>query len=925
MNKSIIYALLLLVSFSSYVSGQNDTVRITVPEKAQLPYTSIAKERVVGAIDIINGDLLRHSTEFNANAALSGLASGLYVFKYAGEPGSSGATFKVRGLSRGNSNDGPMIVVDGVPNRTLSDLSIESIESITVLKDVTAKMLYGSAAANGVIMVITKRGAIMKKKMSVSVESGMKTPVALPKFIGAADYAELYNKARLNDGLGVLYTPEAIDHYKNKTSPRKYPDEDYYGTFLNDQSNFTRVNTSLIGGDNSTKYYFNIEYINEGGLEAVGKQNQFNLLNLMSNLDYKVNKVVSMNLDISGRMGLRSSSNISSQSMFTAMSTSRPNDYPFFVGLIGNTDSLGRSARAEQTNLYGDLTRGGYVNSDTYRVQTNIGIKFDLNSYIKGLTSSVNLGFDAFNSIEMGKTLQYSSYNVIREDSLVKVGTDDVKGNEVKLSDDFFRNLALNANLNYSRDFENHSIMTNLVFSARSKSLKTTEIATGTVQDDKAVNVGLQVNYAYANKYVLEATSSLMGSDRFQRGNRYGVFGGAGAGWIISNEDFLSGSSVVNYLKLKGSYGVMGYDNSIGYYLYDNQYSSAGYYLFGVNNNSTSLDRNGYRISQLGNENLTFEKSKETNVGIETRLFKNSLTVEVNYFNRYRYDIPTVMDNSIPNYVSNVFPTANYNAISNQGVDVAIEYSKSIGNGDFAYSIGGNFMYAKSINEIYDEFNNYPHQNRTGKPTDAIFGWVYDGTYVDQADIDAYGVTSQYGKILPGDLKLKNITNDLGDNIIDTYDRTQIGHSFPLINYAVNVNLKYKGFEVYLVGQGVAQVDEMLNNNYYWNLGENKYSEQVLRSDYPRLTTSSTSHSLRNSSFWMVDGSYFKLRTAEISYQLPQSLLKKISIGQAKLYVSGTDLLSFSAIKELDIEDMNAGLTKYPMLKTVSLGLKVSF
>lgn len=929
MNKSIIIALLLLITFSSHVSGQNDTVSNAASKKTQLPYTLIAKDRVVGAIDVISGDKLSHSTEFNANAALAGLASGLYVFKSSGEPGSSGASFKVRGRSRGGVSDGPMVVIDGIPNRNLSDLSIESIESITVLKDITAKMMYGSAATNGVLMVTTKRGMNMKKKMSVSVESGIKTPVALPKFIGAADYATLYNQARLNDGLDVaggpsFYTPAVIEHYKNKTSPRKYPDEDYYGTFLKDQSDFKRINTTLVGGDNMIKYYVNVEYINEGGLEAVGKQNQFNLLNLTSKLDYKLNKIISMNLDIAARMALRSRSNPTSSSMFTSMSSTRPNDYPFFVGLRGNTDSLGRSARAGQTNLYGDLARGGYVNSETYRVQNNFGMKFDFNSYIKGLTAAVNLGFDAYNAIEIGKTLNYSSYSIIREDSLVKVGSDDIKGSEAKISDDFFRNVALNAKLNYARDFGKHSILTNLVFATRSLSLKSIEDATGTVQDDKNVNLGLQVNYAFDNRYVIEATSSLMGSDRFTRGNRYALFGGAGAGWIISNESFLKGSSVVNYLKLKGSYGVMGYDNEIGYYLSNDQYGSIIQQYFGINNGAVGTTSYGYTLKQLGNPNMTLEKSRESNFGVEARLFKNALTVEANYFEQYRYDIPTVLSNKIPGYVTNLSPTANYNAISNKGVDVSIDFSKQIGK-DFSFSVGGNFMYTKSINEIYDEFNIYSQMNKTGKPTDAIFGWVYEGVYANQAEIDASGLTSQYGIIRPGDHKLANIVNDLGDNVIDNYDQTQIGHAFPTINYGVNLNLKYKGFEVYLVGQGIAEVDKMLNNSYYWNLGEGKYSTQVLRADYPRLTTSSTSHSLRNTSFWMTDGSYFKLRTAEFSYMLPVSLLKKISISQAKLFISGTDLLSFSTIKELDPEDSYAGLTKYPMMKTVSLGLKVSF
>ena len=931
MKKIIFSALLVVFALNLSVLAQNETVSSADSQKIQLPYAKLDKDRVVGAVDVIRGDLLRHSTEYRANAALAGLAAGLYVDKSSGQPGSNSASLKIRGRSRGGQSDAPMIIVDGIPNRSLNDLALESIESISVLKDITAKMMYGSAAANGVILITTKRGYVSKRKIKLSVDGGLRTPTVLPEYIEAGDYAERYNQARINDGLDLpaddpayvpFYSQEAIDHFKNGTSPLMYPNEDYYATFLRQYSEYERVNATLEGGNSGSQYYINLEYVHEEGLEAVGDRNKHNVINLMSNLDYRVNDVVSMSLDISSRMALRSLSNVSADNMFGALSSHRPGDYPFFVGQFGDIDSLGWSPVSGQTNLYGDLTRKGYNTHQTFRAQTSFGIDFDLNKYVDGLTAGVRLGFDSYNTISIGKTLSYSSFNVVREDSLVRVGVDNVKGSEKKNSDDFYRNIAGIANVDYVKDFGKSSLVANLVFTARSKALKLTQSGLATVQDDKNINTALRVNYQYDDKYVIEGTSSYMGTDRFQRGNRFGLFGAAGAGWIMSNEDFLSDADAIDYLKLKASYGVMGYDQAFDYFLYRDEFAGGGSMRFGIDNGALPVEY-GQILSQLGNTALEFEKSRELNVGIEGRFFNNALSLEANYFNEYRYDIPTILSNSIPNYVSNVFPTGNYNAVSNQGVDLAVQFSKK--SGDFAYSFGGNFMYSKSIWDQYDELNPYSNLDREGKATDMILGWDFAGFYETQADIDAHGVTSQYGEILPGDIKYNDYNNDLGDNTIDTYDRIEIGHSYPRINYALNLSLAFKGIELYVLGQGVTNVDKLLTNEYYYNTGEDKYSAYVLKDDYPRLTTYNSGHSYRASSYWMTDGSYFKIRTAELSYTLPESVSKKITASKVKFFVRGTDLLTFSTITELDPEEMDAGISSYPMMKTGSVGLKIVF
>lgn len=917
----IIVLTLLMALFANFAGAQvssakidNDTIEIT--------YNKIDKHRMVGAIDVIDGDELMHSTEYSPNMILPGLASGLYASKSGTGPGYNWSGLKVRGLSRGNSGDDPLVVVDGIPNRSLSDLTVESIESITVLKDVTAKMLYGSQAANGVIVVKTRRGVKSPLRVSFSAEAGIKRPTAVPEYLDATAYAQKYNEARLNDDLDPFYTQEDIDAYQNGTSPLSHPNEDYVGTFLKEFTDYQRINTLLKGGDDATQFFLNLEYIHEGGMEGIKDARDFNQINLVSNLNYKVNDIISANLDMATRMGIHQNSNILDNNLYNRIATQRPNDYPFFVtsDQSVSTDSLGFNTKGTG-NLYGDITRAGYNNGQDFRSQTTFGLQFNLDDYVQGLSADITLGFDSYNSIYKGKYLEYATYRVLEGDTLLRVGDDQIKNNEQRFADDFYRNVAGYGNISYDRSFDKHAIYSNLNYSMRSFAYKTILDGGSVKQDQKGINVNLDVNYAYDNKYILQATSSYMGSDKFERGNRFKPYGAVGAAWVISEEDFLSDTDAISFLKLKASYGTMGYDKSIDYYIYRNEYGGGGGYYFGYQNSSTDWAN---RISQYGNTGITFEESTELNVGIEGGLFNDRITFEANYFNELRTGMPTIAQSSLPSYVWGAASILNYNSVRNAGVDFDLKLSDHVG--DFNYTIGANFIYSESVYEQYDQIYVYEHQAREGKATDVYFGYVAEGLYGSQEEIDAHGVTSAYGEILPGDIKYTDITNNFDDNVINEYDTEVIGNWYPRINYGVNVNLEYKGLEIYLLGQGVSQVNRILNNSYYWNYGERKYSVEVLNDDYPRLTTNSSGgHSYLTSTYWMVDGSYFKLRTAEMSYSLPDKWIKGLRAQQMKFFVRGSDLLTFTKVEKFDPEDINAGVTKYPMFTTVTFGAKVTF
>ncbi|WP_282134744.1 SusC/RagA family TonB-linked outer membrane protein [Seonamhaeicola maritimus] len=923
MKYYILLVLAAMVGVASAQQNNNDTItKVTVENKVIIPFGEITKDRLVGAVDVIVAEDMSHTSDYNVESALVGLAPGLIVNKGSGSPGFDTTWMRIRGISRGG-DDAPLIVIDGIANRSLSSISLDEVASIQILKDVTAKMLFGSKAANGVIMVTTKRGYDGDKKVEFFVESGVKRPTVLPEYVNSSQYAGLYNQARINDGLDPLYSAEDIANYRNPSL--MYPDVDFHDTFLKKSTQFQRFNAQLRGGDEDTKYFLNVGFIGEDGLEKIGKTQKFNRLNIRSNLDYRVNNTVTAFLDIAGRMDIWDRANIDNATFFSRLSSHRPNDYPLYTGEIGDTDNLGWSPRVA-TNLVGDFTRSGYVNNKNYYAQTNFGLNFDLNKLVEGLSAGGYVTFDFFNNIALGKNLTYSR---IDPSDGTRIGTDVLQAAEVRRGDNSTQNLGIVAKIDYEKSWGKNDLQINITGFRQTLTRKSTLDGPTTQQDDKNLNLGGRVNYMYDNKYVIEGSASYMGSDKFTEANRWGLFGAGGLAWIISNEDFLKDSKSINYLKLKGSFGVMGYDSSIEYLLFRDFYTGGGGFRFGPGN---SVQDFAWRAGQIGNPDLTFEKSREFNVGVEATLFNNKVDLEVNYFNELRYDIPIVLNNAIPDYTGQLKPIGNFNEVSNKGVDLSINYSNSIK--DFNYSIGGNLIYSKAVNEVYDEINEYANLNRTGLATDAIMGWVADGLYQDDAAIASHGVTSSYGDIIPGDVKLLDIVNDKGDNIIDQFDRQVIGNSTPRVNYSLNLNFEYKGLELFVLGQGITGFDRYQSNSYYWNVGENKYSVQALGAAVPgsvsgatspRLTSLSQSHSYRGSSYWLVDGSFFKIRTAELSYAFKEDVSKKLGASKFKLFVRGNDLFTFSKIKNSDPENLNAGVTNYPMYTTVSLGLKLTY
>ena len=450
------------------------------------------------------------------------------------------------------------------------------------------------------------------------------------------------------------------------------------------------------------------------------------------------------------------------------------------------------------------------------------------------------------------------------------------------------------------------------------------------------MNYGLRANYAFDNKYVVEASSSYMSSDRLTKDQRWKLYGAGALGWIITNEDFMSSVKGIDYLKLKASYGKMGYDESLDYYLDRDEYGGGGNVQSGINN---AYMRYGQIMSKMGNPLLTFEESAELNIGVEGRFFDNKLTVEGNYFNEKRTGIPVQSSTNIFAYVlgNTQAPTVNNNEISNAGVDLSLSYSNVAG--DFRYTLGANFMYSKSTNVVYDESFEYEHLRKQGKATDVIIGYVADGLYSSQDQIDAENLEFGLGAVLPGDVRYLNITNDREDNIIDQYDQKVIGNSNPRYGYSLNIHLEYKDFSLYALGTGIGGYDQMLGTPYFRNFGNNKWTEyalgaadptassqEIAAATHPRLTALTNGHSYKNSTYWLVKGGYFKLQTVELKYTLPTMLSKKVLADNLSIYLRGNNLFTYSSsIKDVDPSSMSGGLSWPPQYRTFSIGIRMSY
>ncbi|MCG1035815.1 SusC/RagA family TonB-linked outer membrane protein [Polaribacter sargassicola] len=900
----------------------------------KLPANVTTTQReIVGAVAKVSGKEFESQPDVVFHNALQGRLAGVSTQMTTNGLGNNQPNIYVRGLGR-LTNSTALTVVDGI-ERSLEFMTAEEIESIEVLKDASAKILYGSRAANGVILVTTKKGRKNTQVVKASVEYGVNMNTRMAEYLNSANYATLYNEALANDGLMPMYSEEDIAGYRASSGPFDllYPNIDHNSYFLNNSAPLKKVNFEYSGGTEESQYGVYLGYIGTEGIEKIGEDVTQDRINVRSNLDFKITDNLVGHIEGNGIIEYRKWGKLGQDQVFGKINTERPNEFPLVIqdpNFEGEEATIGEElipplggSQQNRTSLYGDLVYGGFQEYMFFYGQTNFGLDWDLNSVLPGLTVKTQLNFDNYQYHAADQINNPIRYELVEDSdtgeiNYVKLNNRTIETNRTERGSSSTRSLGSTSNITYKTSFaEKNKVTLDLshFYYLNENNARTQHI--------KNSNTVFKANYAFDNKLFVEGSYALMTSNKFAEGNRSFLAHSIGAAWVLSEEDFFKNNNL-DYLKLKSSYGVLGYDANTDFYLYETRYSNNGSMSFGERN-STSSARIGF--DNFGNPDLKWEKSKEYNIGIEGLAFNKSVQFEFNYFNQRRTDIiyssPSSNTSGTIGYVK--IPE-NLGELKNQGFDGSINWLKNYG--DFKFNIGGNFLISKNkviSADVIDNMDTY--LNATGQASDVIFGYVSNGIFKTQEEVDAapFQALGDYGV---GNLSYQDLNDD---GIINEQDRKVIGNSFPRASFGINLNTEYKGFGLSVLGVADTGVDMIKNNVYYRNFGQGKYS--VLASDrfhpvnnpngtQPKLTTLTPLNDNVTSTFWLDNAAFFRLKNVELSYTFSND---SWIVKNTRFYVRGTNLFVLSGVKDLDPEVPNSGVTNYPLFRTVTAGLSLAF
>jgi TonB-linked SusC/RagA family outer membrane protein len=881
-----------------------------------VPFGKIRKRQITGAITTLRPEeILAYDYQGGLNSIMSGRVPGLF--------GSS----NIRGIG------GPMYVIDGIARPTAPMINIHEVEQISVLKDISTAMLYGPQALNGVVFITTKRGEPLKKSLIFNVEKGMNKPISYPSYLSAADYMGLYNEALENDGLSPRYTSDQISKTRSGTDPIRYPDEDYYNsTYLENWADYHNINAEVSGGNDIAQFFLNVGWGRSNSLLKLGEgaNERTDRLNMRGNIDYEITNEVKLTFDGAVMFNISNGPRYTSASndFWALSSTLRPDIYPVLIPLNLFTDESQKQAARPiggdfvfggtsefQTNIYGELTRNGTRGFTDRLLGLTTGLDFDLSSIAKGLTSRAYFSFDMYNQYREEILNSYAVYRPnYSEDALssfTKYKTDLKVHNQTVGDAFYYRRYGVYGTLDYNRVFGDHQLSATALVYRDEYSVE--EV----LQNTKHLHFGARVNYMFQNKYVAQLTGVQAGSLKLFEGKRWSLSPGIGLGWIISEEDFLEGNPLIDYLKLRTNWAILQTDENLNYRLDRDYYTSGSSFQW-----SQGTYSNPGRNVFYGNPNLGWEKIMNYSVGFESALMDYRLNLEAGYFYNKYYDVITQRVNSLPGFFGNL-PFENYGSYQTQGIELGLNYSAKIG--EIKARLGGNFVHSVPKVLVMDELNYEDEYRRnTGKATDAIFGLVAMGLYKDQADIEN-SVRQDFGPVRPGDIKYKDLNND---GIIDDADMTIIGNSRARTEYGLNLMLQYKSFDLFALGRGQMGQERSFNNPYYWVYGDRKYSEVVWNrwtpqtwdtATYPRLSSTANANNFRNSTFWLYETNWFSLSTMQLTYTRPGS--KFAGIEGMRFFLRGSNLAMIS--KEKEKLQLNVG--SQPQMRSYSLGVNLMF
>ena len=945
----------LVISFTGYTTqninlgNKSNVIKVILnsnvadlTEVVIVGYGQQKKITSTGAIGTISGSELRENASASIQNVMSGKISGFFSQQGSGKPGSDGATFNIRGVSSYNSGStSPTIYVDDIEYSydQFSRIDPNEVESITVLKDASATAVFGVRGANGVVIVTTRRGKINAPQISFRSETGIQQPGIFPKFLNAYDAAVLYNRGCVTDGQPSYFSDADLSAYKNHTDPYGHPDIDWKNMLFKKFSYQYRANLDISGGTERVKYFVSGGYVYQDGMikdfgSKVGVNNNYynKRYNYRSNMDIKVTGSTDLRIDFSGTSGIINTPQVGSPNGnndvfydYSSLWTLAPWAYPIY----NPNGSLGYSSWAKNpgaggtsydvNNIIGRLTYLGYnrtfennmyslatVNQKLSFITSGLSLKgtFSYSSYYSNATISMTGGdFPSFIYDPTAQTYSPRSSNIFEVSPLIRKSNN---GSTI-------RNVSSQVGLNYDRTFFNrHHIYGVLLFLKQSDTRANGSITYNFIPS-KFISYVARVGYDYRKKYLIEFNSAYNGSDRFSIENRFGFFPAVSGGWNISEEPFFKKNiKLINRLKFRGSYGLVGNDKLGAFtYYYQQSYTFASNMVFfgsPFGNAGTAIFEGA-----LGNSKVTWEKEKKLDLGVEFEFLENKLTATFDYFNNNRYDILTDRSGqtdsrfgSMPLLFGQALPPVNLGKVKNKGFEMDISYRNKIGK-NISFSIKTTFSTAKNEILFADEPSyKYSYQNYTGHSinTQRVYTWI--GFYKDASDIASSA--KPLGLVVrPGDLKYADLN---GDGIIDGSDaKVQGNPNVPNSTAGLNLNVKYKNFSIGVFFQGswnfnvrgFGEAIQPFSANFQavhqkaWTpeLGDN--AKFPLLSFIPGISDSRA----YPSTFWLTPGDYVRLKTAELGYYLPKSWLRRIRMQEVRVYANGYNLITWTKLNKL--------------------------
>ena len=901
---------------------------------------------------------------------LAGRLAGVVAVQRTGEPGKDAADIWIRGISTPNTSS-PLVLVDGV-ERSFNDIDPEDIESLTTLKDASATAVYGVRGANGVILIKTKPGKVGKPTVSADYYESFTRFTKMVDLADGITYMNAANEAMRNDGIATKYTEDQIRNTIAGKDPYLYPNVDWLKEIFNDWGHNRRVNVNVRGGSEKVAYYASVSYFNETGMTVTDKnidtydsKMKYSRYNFTTNLNIDVTPTTKVEIGAQGYLGEGNYPAISSADLYNAAMSISPVEYPKMFFVNGEAFVPGTSTNNNFNNPYSQATRRGYDNLTKNQIYSNLRVTQDLDMLTKGLKLTAMYAFDVYNEIHVHQDRAESTYNFldtsvpydmngqpilqrIYEGSNVLSYKQETSGN---------KKTYLEASLNYDRTFnDDHRVSALFLFNQQSKLL----YPKGTLEDAipyRMMGIAGRATYSWKDRYFAEFNIGYNGAENFSPKHRFGTFPAFGVGWVVSNEKFWQPlSKAVSFLKIRYTDGKVGNSEvSDRRFMYLDQMKENGDYGYKFGPNGTKWS--GYETVNMAVD-LIWEESRKQDLGIDLKLFNDDLSIVFDLFKERRENILLKREHSIPSFLgyNTSAPYGNIGIIENKGFDGTIEYNKRI-NKDWVIALRGNVTFNKDKwiqGELPEQ--KYEWMNQYGHNINGVKGYVAEGLFT-QAEIDDMArweslsdankaitpkpFASQFGTVKAGDIKYKDLNND---GQIDAYDQTYISRGdVPTTVYGFGFTVGWKDLSVGMMFQRVAGAERVLNGssinpfnggggsgNLYSNIGDRWTEEKPDQNAfYPRLSygseTTSNINNFQKSTWWVRNMNFLRLKTLQISYNLPKPWVNKVHLKNAAVYVMGTNLFTLSRFKLWDPELNTDNGASYPNTTSYSVGINFTF